>query len=201
MLCLVTQSCLNLATPRSIAHQAPLSMGILQARMLEWVAMLSSRELNLHLLCLLHWKTDSLPLAPPGKPYPLNKALLLQLLNFIAKFKRFMLFTNLFHNTAFYTLLLPSWISFYLSEAHSSRRKKPFMICAKHTLDLSPPVITTDILQNMTYHPHFTDEKKKDMERKVTCLTEITELVHFRCHQMFCSNTLRKQQWNWSVLD
>ena len=24
--------------------------------------------LNLHLLCLLHWQTDSLPLAPPGKP-------------------------------------------------------------------------------------------------------------------------------------
>ena len=26
-----------------VAHQAPLSMGILQARILEWVAMLSSR--------------------------------------------------------------------------------------------------------------------------------------------------------------
>ena len=24
---------------------------------------------NLCLLCLLHWQTDSLPLAPPGKPY------------------------------------------------------------------------------------------------------------------------------------
>ena len=81
-------------------------MGILQARMLEWVAMLSPRELNLHLLYLLHWKTDSLPLAPPGKPYPLNKALLLQLLNFIAKFKRFMLFTNLFLNTAFFLIFI-----------------------------------------------------------------------------------------------
>ena len=144
---------------------------------------------------------DSLSLAPPGKPYPLNQALLLHLLNFIAKFKRFMLFTNLFHNTAFYTLLLPSWINFCLSEAYSSRRKKPFMIWAKHTLYLSPQVIITEILQNMNYHPHFTDEKKEDMERKVICLTEITELVHFRCHQMFCSNTLRKQQWNWRVLD
>ena len=23
---------------------------------------------NLHLLCLLHWQADSLPLVPPGKP-------------------------------------------------------------------------------------------------------------------------------------
>ena len=29
-------------TPRTLAHQAPLSMGILQARILEWVAMPSS---------------------------------------------------------------------------------------------------------------------------------------------------------------
>ena len=33
----------NSATPWTVAHQAPLSMGILQARILEWVAMLSSR--------------------------------------------------------------------------------------------------------------------------------------------------------------
>ena len=32
------------ATPWSIAHQAPLSMGILQVRILEWVAMPSSRR-------------------------------------------------------------------------------------------------------------------------------------------------------------
>ena len=31
-------------TPGTAAHQAPLSMGILQARILEWVAMSSSRE-------------------------------------------------------------------------------------------------------------------------------------------------------------
>ena len=29
--------------PRTVTHQAPLSMGILQARILEWVAMSSSR--------------------------------------------------------------------------------------------------------------------------------------------------------------
>ena len=31
------------ATPWTVAHQAPLSVGILQARILEWVAMPSSR--------------------------------------------------------------------------------------------------------------------------------------------------------------
>ena len=46
--------------------------GILQARILEWVLMPSSRGLtqglNLHLLSLLHWQAGSLPLLPPGKP-------------------------------------------------------------------------------------------------------------------------------------
>ena len=45
--------------------------GILQAIILEWVAISSSRgssRLNLCLLCLLHWQAGSLPLAPPGKP-------------------------------------------------------------------------------------------------------------------------------------
>ena len=31
-------------TPWTVAHQAPLSMGILQASILEWVAMSSSRD-------------------------------------------------------------------------------------------------------------------------------------------------------------
>ena len=48
--------------------------GILQVRVLEWVAVPSSRAsfptqgLNPHRLCLLHWQVGSLPLAPPGKP-------------------------------------------------------------------------------------------------------------------------------------
>ena len=41
--CLVAQSCPTLCSPWTVAHQAPLSMGILQARILEWVAMPSSR--------------------------------------------------------------------------------------------------------------------------------------------------------------
>ena len=56
-------------TPWSVAHQAPKSMGILQARTLEWVAIFFSTEgSNPHLLCLLHWQAGSSLLAPPGKP-------------------------------------------------------------------------------------------------------------------------------------
>ena len=40
---LVAKSCPTLATPWTEAHQAPLSMGILQARILQGVAMPSSR--------------------------------------------------------------------------------------------------------------------------------------------------------------
>ena len=57
----------------TVAHQAPLSMGILQPRILEQVAMPSCRDSprpkdqNLHLLYLLHWQAGSLL---PGKPLP-----------------------------------------------------------------------------------------------------------------------------------
>ena len=40
---LVAKSCLTLMTPWTVARQAPLSMGILQARILEWVAISFSR--------------------------------------------------------------------------------------------------------------------------------------------------------------
>ena len=49
--------------------------GILQARILEWVAFPFSRGIfptqqwNPRLLHLLHWRADSVPLAPPQKPY------------------------------------------------------------------------------------------------------------------------------------
>ena len=41
--CLVAQSCLTLCNSVDCSPQTPLSTGILQARILEWVAMLSSR--------------------------------------------------------------------------------------------------------------------------------------------------------------
>ena len=44
VLCLVVQLCPTLATLWTITQQAPLSMRILQARRLEWVALPSSRQ-------------------------------------------------------------------------------------------------------------------------------------------------------------
>ena len=41
--CMLSHSVMSLATPWTVAHQATLSFGILQARILEWVAMPSSR--------------------------------------------------------------------------------------------------------------------------------------------------------------
>ena len=48
------------ATLQTVAHQAPLSMGILQARILEWVAISYSRgsfqpRAQTCVSCLLHW--------------------------------------------------------------------------------------------------------------------------------------------------
>ena len=40
---LVAQSCLTLCDPWTVACQTPLSVGMLQASILEWVAMSSSR--------------------------------------------------------------------------------------------------------------------------------------------------------------
>ena len=64
-------SCVQLfETPWTIACQAPLSMGILQARIQEWVAMLSSRGSSLPGIEPRSPKvqTDSLPSEPPGTP-------------------------------------------------------------------------------------------------------------------------------------
>ena len=41
--CLVAQLCPTLCNPMAVTHQAPLSIGIFQARIPEWVAMPSSR--------------------------------------------------------------------------------------------------------------------------------------------------------------
>ena len=64
------QSCPTLCDPKDHSPPSSSVRGILQARILEWVAMPSSRESSppkhRTCLCLLHWK-DSLPLVPPGK--------------------------------------------------------------------------------------------------------------------------------------
>ena len=75
-LCVLSHfSCVQLfVIPRTVAHQAPLSMGFCRHEstgvgchfLLQGIFPIQG--LNLCLLCLLHWQTGSLPLAPPGKP-------------------------------------------------------------------------------------------------------------------------------------
>ena len=62
----------SVVTPWAVDHHVDSSVhGILQARILEWVVIPSSRViflaqgLNLH---LLHWQVDSLPLSHPRSP-------------------------------------------------------------------------------------------------------------------------------------
>ena len=67
------QSCLTLCDPMGCSPPGSSVHGILQARILEWVAMPSSRESSppsgqTRVSCLLHWQAGSLPSAPPGKP-------------------------------------------------------------------------------------------------------------------------------------
>ena len=73
---LVAQLCPTLCDPMDCSPPGSSVHGILQVRILQWVAMPFSRGfswlrdwLNLSLLSLLHWKAGSLPLAPPGKPH------------------------------------------------------------------------------------------------------------------------------------
>ena len=59
------------ATPWTVAHQATLSMEILQVRILEWVAMLSSRRFLPNPRIKPRspaWQVDSLSSEPSGKP-------------------------------------------------------------------------------------------------------------------------------------
>ena len=67
------QSCPTLCDPMDCSPPGSSVQGILQARILEWDAMPSSRVSSqpkdqTHIfLCLLHWQEGSLPLVPPGK--------------------------------------------------------------------------------------------------------------------------------------
>ena len=67
------QSCLTLRDSMDCSLPGSSVLGILQARLLEWVAMplfqgiFLTQGSNMYLLCLLHWQVGSLPLAPPGK--------------------------------------------------------------------------------------------------------------------------------------
>ena len=79
--CVCIFSCLvlsdSLATPWTVALQAPLSMGF--SRQEYWSGFpfpppgdLPTQGLSLRLLCPLHWQAGSLPLVPLGQPLALQ---------------------------------------------------------------------------------------------------------------------------------
>ena len=63
----------TLCDPMDCSPPGPSVYGLLQARILQWIVIPSSRgssgprDRTPHFLCLLHWQVGSLPLAPPGK--------------------------------------------------------------------------------------------------------------------------------------
>ena len=67
------QLCLTLCDPMDFSPPGSCFHEIIQARILEWVALPSFRGSSqprdaTHIsLCFLHWQVGSLPLAPPGK--------------------------------------------------------------------------------------------------------------------------------------
>ena len=64
------QLCLTVCDPMDSSPPGSSLHGILQARILQWVAISSSRGSSLprDRTCVLHWQADSLPLAPHGRP-------------------------------------------------------------------------------------------------------------------------------------
>ena len=66
-ICVYAQSCLTLCDPMDCSPPGSSVHGILQARILDWVAIsppgvFLTQGSNLSLLCLLYWQADSLPL-------------------------------------------------------------------------------------------------------------------------------------------
>ena len=76
-MCSVAQSCLTLCGPMGYSSHSSScpwnfsgkNTGVSCHFLLQRIFL--TRGLNPHLLCLLYWQADSLPLTPPGKPHPL----------------------------------------------------------------------------------------------------------------------------------
>ena len=76
-LCLTLCKLLRVHSLRTVAYQASMSMRVLQAWILEWVAMPSfpTQGSNSDLLCFLHWQVGSLPREHPWRLMPAYKML------------------------------------------------------------------------------------------------------------------------------
>ena len=79
LLCLVAQSCPTFCYSWTIAHQAPLSLGILQPRIVEWVAMSSSPTQGSYPV-LPHCRQILYHLSQQGSPFH-SYSLIINLIN------------------------------------------------------------------------------------------------------------------------
>ena len=75
------QLCSALCDPMNCSLQAPLSMGILQVKIMEWVTALlqgifPTQASNPRISCLLHWQACSLPPEPPETLVVVSRGLL-----------------------------------------------------------------------------------------------------------------------------
>ena len=132
------QSCLTLCDPINQSLPGSFVHGILQARILEWVAISCSkgsswlRNRTHCLLCLLHWQAGSFPLPPPGKPVsaPLKPSQcgFISLSLVIGDF--FLLgFRSFLEIVALYVVLVSSWKVQSLGSSHSSNLSLFHLIC------------------------------------------------------------------------
>ena len=87
------QSCLTLCNPMHCSPPGSSVHGILQAIVLKWVVVYSSRGSSwprdqTHICCLfLYWQEDALPLVPPGKPVRYFVVVVVQLLSHVSFFQ------------------------------------------------------------------------------------------------------------------
>ena len=108
----VTQSCLTLCNPMDCSPHDSSVHGILQARILKWVAISFSRGPSwprdrIWVFCLLHRQASSSPLAPPGKPT-------VELLKIVVCFLTFQSFFDpSFHPSPLIRLLLWVWFTLW----------------------------------------------------------------------------------------
>ena len=128
----VAQSCLTVCDPVDCSLPGSSVHGVLQARILEWVAFSFSRGSSrprdqTHVSCLLrllHWQADPLPPAPPGKLLVKRKTSALFCCAFVSQnlvskkqfphLRTILLFSFSLKPTGGYTVFIP-W-HFYTSE-------------------------------------------------------------------------------------
>ena len=142
--------------------------GILQARILEWIpifflrGMFPSWQSHPHLLWLLHWQADSLPLSHLGSPHLLLSG---NSRYFLTRTPTFSFCTG-FHKWCSDSCILGKTEN----NSNLSRGTRP---CSKHSTcsKASPPPTTTSLHNSCwsLYQLHFRDEDTGAQRGEATC--------------------------------